>query len=59
MTEYELITPEKALENLRAIQSVIDGKIEYLDGFRKLATSEFQQLETRSAEVSIMKLCHV
>lgn len=48
----EYLTPEKALENLRAIQSVIDGKIEFLDGMRKLASSELQQHEKRTAEVS-------
>ncbi|XP_072047165.1 LOW QUALITY PROTEIN: kinase suppressor of Ras 2-like [Amphiura filiformis] len=55
MTE-EYLTSEKVLENLRAIQSVIDGKIEYLDGMRKLSTSELQQYEKKTVEGKLIQL---
>ena len=52
----EPLTESKALDNLRAIQSVIDGRISSLDGLRKLGSSDYAQREIKSVEVGLMSL---
>ena len=47
----EHLAVSTALENLRAIQSVIDGRISSLDGLRKLGSSDYTQHEIKTVEV--------
>ncbi|XP_033627468.1 kinase suppressor of Ras 2-like isoform X1 [Asterias rubens] len=52
----EHLAVSTALENLRAIQSVIDGRISSLDGLRKLGSSDYTQHEIKTVEGKLVQL---
>ncbi|XP_038058932.1 kinase suppressor of Ras 2-like isoform X2 [Patiria miniata] len=52
----EPLVVSKALDNLRAIQSVIDGRITSLDGLRKLGSSDYTQQEIKTVEGKLAQL---